>query len=278
MAFTLKETTGADANLDRDALTVTRKFSVLGKFPYSGSLDAFDYVSSEVMGLIRMSYPTYQTDYGLLFWNSIQLHENHYAQHYDCSVVYSPFDKQTGAYQISIDQAVGNVHVTAGTRIAGYGDANSAVDNGGVFFDGEEVTGTEVPVAEDRFTVMYRHPQAFLNLPYIRAIGTLRGYPNSLAWLGYAAGEVRYMGGNFTQTDCEATATYSFEYSPNVTNLVVGGITITTKSGFDVISPVYEPTAEANGAGKTHALKKLKYIEIIRPRVHKPYGSVFGWG
>ncbi len=48
--------------------------------------------------------------------------------------------------------------------------------------------------------------------------------------------------------------------------------------GFDVISPVYEPTAEANGAGKTHALKKLKYIEIIRPRAHKPYGSVFGWG
>jgi hypothetical protein len=62
-----------------------------------------------------------------------------------------------------------------------------------------------------------------------------------------------------------------------VTNLVVGGITITSKSGFDVISPVYESTTDTNGAGATHAVKKLKYIEIIRPRAHKAYGPVFGW-
>jgi len=31
------------------------------------------------------------------------------------------------------------------------------------------------------------------------------------------------MGGNFAQSECEASASYVFEISPNVTNLVVAG-------------------------------------------------------
>ena len=277
MDLTLRLRTGSDLTLDRENLTIVRKFEVLGTLPYLHGGDCFDWLSSQVMALIVGGYATYGTDMGTLFWNSIQLHENVYAQHYDISVTYSPVNRQTGTYQITVDQAAGNVHVTAGERIAGFGPAENEVNNGGVFFNGEEVTGCEVPVAEDRFTVMYRHPQAFLNAAYIRSVGTLRGYPNADVFLGYQPGELRYMGGNFSQTDCEATASYSFEYSPNVMNLVVGGITITSKSGFDVISPVYQPAAETNSDGKTHAAKKLKYIEIIRPRPHKVYSSVFGW-
>ena len=276
MALTLKLQTGSDLTLDRDNLTIVRKFHVVGTLPYSGGADAFDFVSSQVIGLIRMSYPTYGTPMGTLFWNSIQIHENFYAQSYDVSVTYSPLNKQSGAYQISVDQAVGNVHVTAGVRIAGYPVA-TCPDNGGTFFDGQEITGCDVPVAEDRITVSYRHPQAWLNRGYIRQIGTLRGYPNSDAFLGYAAGEVRYMGGNFTESDCEATASYNFEISPNVTNLVVGGITIASKSGFDVISPIYKSTTDVVGAA-THPSRQVEFIEIIRPREHKAYRSVFGWG
>jgi hypothetical protein len=146
-----------------------------------------------------------------------------------------------------------------------------------VFWNGEEVTGTDVPVAEDRLVISYRHPQAFLNHAYIRGIGRLRGYPCSDTFLNYAVGEVRYMGGQFTQTDAEATAQYAFDVSPNVTNLEVGGITIATKSGFDVISPIYEMEIDDAG-GEANAVKKIKYIEIIRPREHKAYKPVFGWG
>lgn len=277
MDLTLRLKTGSDLTLDRESLTIVRKFELLGTLPYSHGGDAFDWVASQVMALIMATYPTYATPLGLLYWNSIQLHENFYGIHYEVSVTYSPVNRQTGTYQITVDQAVGNVHVTAGERIAGFGPAANEVDSGGVFWNGEEVTGCEVPVAEDRITVMYRHPQAFLNAAYIRGCGTLRGYPNSDVFAGYQAGEVRYMGGQMSQTECEATATYNFEVSPNVTNLVVGGITIASKSGFDVISPVYEPTAATNGAGKTHAVKKLKYIEIIRPRPHKAYAPIFGW-
>lgn len=278
MSFTLRLATGSDLTLDRESMTIIRKFNVVGKLPYSFGGDAFDYVSSAVMAQIVSNYPQYSTPMGMLYWNSIQLHENFYAQSYDVSVTYSPANKQNGTYQIQVDQAVGNVRVTAGTRIAGYGPAANEVDNGGVFYNGTEVTGTDVPVAEDRITIMFRHPQSYLNGPYIRAIGKLRGYPNSDTFLGYAAGEVRYMGGNFTQTDAEATASYAFAISPNATNLSVAGITIASKSGFDVISPTYESEDEANPGGKTHSLRKVSYIEIIRPRQHKAYRPVFGWG
>jgi len=264
MDLTLRETTGSDLTLDRESLTIVRKFQVIGTLPYQHTGDAFDYVASQVMSLIRSSYPTYGTDMGTLYWNSIQLSEEFYAQKYNISVIYSPFNKASGAYQITVDQAVGNVHVTAGRRIAGYDGTGKCPDNGGVFFDGTEITGTEIMVAEGRFSVSYRHPQAWLNGSYIRAVEQLVGFPCADTFLGYAAGECQYAGGNFTETDAEASASYSFVTSRNVTNLVVGGVTITSKAGFDVLSPTYEMKDWAAGDGTKHPTKVVKGIEVIR--------------
>jgi hypothetical protein len=278
MGFTLRLKTGSDMTItDADCVTV-RKFEMLGTLPYTGGGDAFDYVASAANALVMQNFPNYMTPVGQTYVNSIQLHEEYYAQKYEISVTYGQINRQSGTYQITVDQAVGNVWVTAGVRIAGYGpDGQAAIDSGGTFWNGEEITGTEVPVPEDRLIISYRHPQAFLNRSYIKAIGTLRGYPNSDTFLGYAPGEVRYMGGQFTESEAEATAQYNFDVSPNVTGLVVAGITIAAKSGFDVVSPIYKHEVD-DGGGEANAVKKIKYIEIIRPREHKPYKSVFGWG
>jgi hypothetical protein len=278
MAAMFELTTGSDLTLDRDNLTVVRKARCRDRLPKAVAGDYFDYVSSAAMAWVTTAYPIYQTPMGTLFWNSIQLHENFYAQAYDLSITYTPVNRQSGTYQITVDQAVGTQRVTAGRRIAGYGDPNKVMDNKGVFFDGQEVTGIDVPVAEDKLTIMYRHPMAYLNHAYIRNIGELRGYPNNDVFLGYLAGELVYMGGQFTQTESEASAQYGFAFSPNVEDVEVGEITIDVKAGWDAISPVYEPSVEANGAGKTHDIRKLKCIEIIRPREWKDYRPVFGWG
>ncbi len=287
MTLTLKLAVGSDLTLDRENLTIVRKFSVLGTLPFAGGGDAFDYVASYVMAAIQnggvdpngAAYgPTYQTQMGMLFWNSIQLHESHYAQLYDASVTYSPFDRQSGTYQVSVDQAVGNQHITAGTLIDSY--PATWPGNGGAFHDGSENIGCSIPVSEDRITIQYRHPKAFLNWDYTRAVGKLRGFPNSDTFLGYAAGEVRYMGGNFSQTDCEATASYTFDISPNApaNSITIGGVTITKEtSGFDVIQVVFAPDTDTAG-GETHAVQKVLGIDVIRPRAHKAYKSVFGWG
>lgn len=278
MSFTCRWTTGSEASLDRDSQTRTRKGEIIGTLPYAGAADCFDYISSTVMTWVVTNLNTYSTPFGTLYLNSIQLSEHHYAQHYTFSANYSPVNKMTGTYQISVDQAVGNVHVTAGRRIAGYDGTGKCPDNGGTFFDGTEITGTEIMVAEGRFSVSYRHPQAYLNGSYIRAVEQLVGYPNSDSFLGYAAGEVQYAGGNFTETDAEASASYSFVTSRNATNLVIGGVTITSKAGFDVLSPTYEMKDWTAGDGTKHPTKVVKGIEVIRPREWKAYRSVFGWG
>jgi hypothetical protein len=283
MALTLEFITGSDLTLDRDSLTIVRKFRVKGTLPYAGG-DAFDVVSSLVMGLIQMTYPTYGTPMGTLFWNSIQLHESFYAQLYEISVTYSPFNKQTGTYLVRVEHAAGTAKATAGEWIAGYPAANFPAgeddSNKGLIFDGQEVVGVDVPFNQTRIVISYRHPQMFLNHAYLRAVGALVGHPNNDIFLGYDPGEIAYAGGNATESEAEASAEYSFEVSRNETNIEVGGITIATKKGFDIISPEYESGIADDASGAKKGVRTIKSIEIIRPRGREfeDYVSVFGWG
>ncbi len=279
MALALELITGSDLTLDRESLTVVRKFRVKGTLPFTGTGDAFDAMASAVMGLIVMNYPTYGTPMGTLFWNTIQLHESHYALLYEISVTYSPYKKQTGTYIVRVEHAAGTAKATAGERIAGYPSGSSG-DNGGVIFDGQEVVGVDVPFNQTRIVIAYRHPQMFLNHAYLRAIGTLVGHPNNDMFLGYDPGEIAYAGGNATESEAEASVEYTFEVSRNVLNLVVGGITIAAKKGFDIVSPVYKWDTDTDGASTVRAVRPIDYIEVIRPRGREwtDYVSVFGWG
>lgn len=280
MSLTLELIIGSDLTIDRDNLTIVRKFRVLGTLPYIGGGDAFDTVASLVMSAIQSSYPTYATPMGTLFWNSIQLHESWYAQHYEVSVTYSPFNKQTGTYMIRVEHSAGMAPSKGGELIATYpADAEPAGDSG-TFHDGKEDYTEDVPFNTTRIVVSFRHPGGILNAGYIRAIGELAHYPNADTFLGYDPGEVAYDGGNFSQTDTEASAEYAFEISPNATNISYDGITITEKKGFDFICPVYTWDVGDDGGGTTKAIRKLDRVKIIRPpsRRWKDYVSVFGWG
>jgi hypothetical protein len=278
--------TGSDLTLDRETLSIVRKFRIRGTLPVVS--DAFDVVSSWAMSQIvnggvdpngHAYGPTYYTPQGVLYWNSIQLHENFYGQHYDISVTYGPQKKQeTGSYMIRVEHAAGTAQATAGERIAGY--PTDCPDNGGVIFDGQEVVGVDVPYNQTRIVISYRHPQMFLNHAYLRGIGALVGHPNNDMFLGYDPGEVCYMGGNASESECECTAEYTFEVSRNEKDLEVGGIEIAEKKGFDVISPVYKWDTDTDGDGNTRAIRPIDYIEIIRPRGREwmDYAAVFGWG
>ncbi len=286
MALILELITGSDLTIEPDSMTIVRKFRVRGTLPFAGG-DAFDVVASMVMGVIQMTYPTYQTPMGKLHWNSIQLHESFYAQLYEISVTYSPANKQTGTYLVRVEHAAGTAKATAGVRQAGYpaakfpaAGAEADKGNKGVIFDGQEVVGVDVPFNQTRIVISYRHPQMFLNHTYLRAVGKLVGHPNNDIFLGYDIGEIAYAGGNATESEAEASAEYSFEVSRNETNLVVGGITITDKKGFDVVSPIYQAGVETDQAADKYGVRIIEKIEIIRPsgREFTDYVSVFGWG
>jgi hypothetical protein len=279
ISLTWELTTGNQDNLDPENPTRILKFRGRNYLPINtGGMDFFDYASFHAWAFVNGNYPTQQTPLGLLYLNSVQIHENFYGINYDLTANYSRIERATGTFQITVDQAVGTVKMTAGRRIAGYGDAADEVDNEGVFFNGTEVTGVEEPVAEDKIIISYRHPEVFLNHNYIRAVGSLRGYPNNDLFLGYQPGEVKYMGGQFTESEAEATAQYHFAISRRAVDLPLGEITIDVKEGWDSISPTYEAEVHEAGGGSKHGIRKLKYVEIIRTREWKDYVSVFGWG
>ena len=284
MSFTLRWTTGSEETLDVDSQTCTRKGEIIGTLPYAGPMDCFDYIADAVNTWVLANKSRMTTVFGTLYLNSIQLSERFYAQHYEFSATYSTVNKQTGTYQITVGQAVGNEEVMAGELIACYPAADAPNYETGSFHDGREPKPFPVPVEEDRITVSYRHPKAYLNRSYIRAVGRLRGKPNSDPFLGYDAGEVRYMGGDFTESESEASASYAFEISPNVTNLVMyatptdAGITIATKSGFDIVQPVWEKDVGTTNGGDKLPIVRPKYVKVIRPKRHVAYKSVFGWG
>ena len=271
MATRFEQITGGDITIEPPTATV--RWRVSGTPTNMPAGDYFTYISSFALQSIPR---VYNHPLGLIYLQDIQIHENWYARHYDITAPYGRNKKESGAYQISVDQTGGTVHVTAGTRIAGYGEAVDAVDNGGLIgVDGDEVHGTDVTVEETKINVQFRHPEAFLTRAYIRSIGRLVGFPNNDAFLGYDPGEAVYLGGQFTETDTESTAQYSFAISYNRTNFEVGGITITEKKGWDVISPCYKSDVDND-----KRVRKLAYIEIVRPagREWKNYGSAFGWG
>lgn len=276
--MTFERVTGGDVNLSAENPRALHKWRAIDKPPVSiGSQDYFDYVASYAMAYIKANAPSIGTSLGTLYWNDIQIHENHYALNYDITVAYGPRNKQVGAYQIQVDQAGGTVHVTAGRRIAGYGaTAADIVNNGGLIgVDGDEVHGTDIPIAEDKINVQFRHPQGFLIRSYIKAIGKLVGFPANDSFLGYAAGEPVYLGGTFTESNTEATASYSFAISYNQTGLTIGGIPGIDKKGWDVFSPTYKTTTN-NG----RKVRQLQCMEIVRPagREWVNYLPVFGWG
>lgn len=265
------QVTGSDMTMEPPSVTIQYKaWGAPSPLPFG---DFFDWIASYAIAVVPT---TYLHPLGLLYRQDIRITEDYYAKQYTISVPYGPNKKEAGAYSITVDQIGGTVHVIAGTRIAGFGDAENAVDNGGLIgVDGDEVHGTDIPVEESKITICYRHPKTTLNAAYIKATGRLVGFPNSDGFLTYDPGEVLYLGGNFSESEAEATASYSFAISYNRTNFVVGGITVGEKKGWDVLSTttIDDPTTD-------NPTKKVSYIEVVRPagREWKNYRTVFGWG
>lgn len=272
MAFRFNLITGNDMTMEPP--TVTLKYRSEGAPEPLPGLDMFDYVASFALAVVPA---TYTHPLGILHLQDIQIHENWYAKEYMITAPYTrKKGKQAGAFQITVDQIGGTVHVIAGRRIAGFGPDADKVDNGGLIgVDGDEVHGVDIPIEETRINIRFRHPQGTLNAAYIKATGRLVGFPNDDGFLTYAPGEVLYLGGNFDESETEASAQYSFVISYNRSNFPVGPIIVSEKSGWDVISVIFKDDVD-DGA----AVKKIRYVEIVRPagREWKNYATVFGWG
>lgn len=218
------------------------------------------------------------TTAGLLYRQDMRIVESTYGRQYLITVPFgkSKKDQEPGAYSIAFSQTGGTVHQKVGRWIANYGDDKPAAPKDNVAFIGQDpsnntVEGVDLPVADSKIIVSFRHPGGALNTTYIKAIAEVVGYPNEDEFLGYEPGEVRFMGGDFGETEAEATATYNFEIKRNRRNIKIGDVTVDEATGFDVIDVEWKKDKDTPRA-------IVRYVTIIRPREWIPYQSVFGWG
>ena len=134
----------------------------------------------------------------------------------------------------------------------------------GVTRDGVE--GVDVPIPSFSFSIDYRFSS--VTQAYLYNCAKLTGCVNSTAYLGFAIGELLFMGieGQVSQTSggaiklSDSPISFNFEASPNLTNIVVGPFTIPFKYGWDYLWPRTVEDTSNNAV-----IRKTISVHIDRP-------------
>lgn len=268
-----------------DPPTATVKYQYFREKDPLPTGDFWDWVTSLALSQIPTTY-AHPTG-ALLIRKDMRVVEHTCGYDYEITVPYGLKDgtdepDESGAYEITVDQVGGTVHVIAGELVSVWDEngqlPNEDGDDGLIGVDGDEVHGTDLPKEETRLNVRFRHPQAQLNRAYIKATGKLVGYPNKDEFLGYEPYEVLYLGGNFTESsDSDTTAQYSFAISYNEDDVKIGSVTVPHKKGWELLSVKQKDETSPNGV----PIKKIDNVQVIRHpggRKAKDYVPVFGWG
>lgn len=234
---------------------------------------------TEVRELAAIEFgPTIVTAWGVLFRASISCEQTAYNQ-WDCDVEYLQRPRDIGTFTWSLDGSGQTDHVTHSLQtIARYPSASAPDFKGGIGFDGKEFQGADVIVPSSRFSVTFNHPAGIINLPYAKFVTDLAGYVNSGPFFLWAAGEVRFIGPQFSDgTQADAQATYNFEIERNRTGITVGTITGVEKKGWEVAWIKYKDSTDTV-SGTTYPVRipEFVYIERVSPLID--FRTALGFG
>ena len=103
-----------------------------------------------------------------------------------------------------------------------------------------QVRGVDVFAPVMDFSYVTRFPNSALTADYIRSVYELTGTVNDSAFKGSAAGEVIFKGARGSKKgQDEWELSFEFAYSPNKTDIVIGGITV-DKKGWEYLDVMYK--------------------------------------
>ena len=187
---------------------------------------------TEVLAAVKGTAPT--TLYGLKRVNVDVVPLG--AGAWECTVAYeglpnnSEYTFETGGGSVHITQSLANV-----ARYAAAGQ--TAPDFGGAIgVNGDSIDGTDITVPVYNFTERHQLASSVVTAAYKLALFHATGKVNNATFKGLAAGEVLFLGASGAKTGIDNwEITYRFAASPNVSNLNVGGITVTSKKGWEYL-------------------------------------------
>ena len=104
---------------------------------------------------------------------------------------------------------------------------------------------------------------ASINDTYLATVCRLRNYVNSGSYLGFSAGEVRFLGCDLTQLSTQQwEGQFRFGISPNQSSIVIGDVPSVAKKGWEYLW-IYYGTEKATAAGIIVRVPWYVYVEQI---------------
>jgi hypothetical protein len=214
---------------------------------------------------------------GVLWRQGIQLKEVGTKLFY-VTVSYAERKNDVGSYNASFTTTGGTFNIKVGYAQTAYkasGDSNPPNNNGAIGKrDNGEIEGADIVVPALRLQIDFKHPQGYMTIDQIKQVARNTGKTNSAPFLGFAAGEVLFLGANGRAgSESETTVGYEFACSENLQNEVIGGITVTEKKGWDVLSVTFQDVV-SNDQGA----RQPRYIYVTRVYRQFDMGAFFGFG
>lgn len=189
-------------------------------------------------------------------------------QEWQGTVTYGRTGQPEGEVVWEFDTTGGQQKVTQSLMTVGrYApQGQTAPDMGGAIgVTNNGVEGVEITVPVFAFSLRATLPDSAVTPAYRLTLFRLTGTVNAAPFLGFAAGEVLFLGATGTKRNAENwEITYKFSASPNMANIAIGQITVPAKKGWEYLWVRYADDVDAVAKW---AVKRpiAAYVEQVYP-------------
>jgi len=186
------------------------------------------------------------------------------------------FDTTGGSHKVT--QSLETIHRVEADPADPAPDLKQAIG-----WNGTKVQGVEIVVPKLEFNITAYYEPASITSDYMKNLARKTGRTNDGVWLGFAEGEVLYMGSTGDGDVPLASGArvkpipivHKYAASENVTALAVGDMTVPTKMGFEYLWVRYKQIESADAKNlipkPVHA-----YVERVYEKVD--FAALFGFG
>lgn len=234
---------------------------------------------SEIVTLAKFYWNT-PVDYdhpaiGKLWRQDIFLQPDGHAR-FIATIPYGKTRRESGKFSFSFDTSGGATNIKhARSHVADYAtDGNNVNPYGGLInATPDGVEGCDVILPALRITCTFTHPKGVITIAHMKTLAGATGCKNSDSFIGFEPGELLFAGASGADgTDTDATLSYQFLASQNITGQTISGISGIDKKGHDYLWVETEPQVVSGAASR-----KIRRVHV--EQVYPPIGfaSTFGW-
>jgi hypothetical protein len=189
-------------------------------------------------------------------------------------VPYAKKKQENGQFRLSFDTTGGSVTIKCAKEHVATYPGSAKNHRGAINVNGKEVEGTEIVIPALKLTGHFTHPAGIITIPQIKNLARLTGKTNSDNFLTFEPGEVLFLGCSGSEgTDSPTEIGYQFACSENLQSLVIAGISVAQKRGWDVIW--FEFHSEEDDG---HPIRPPKAIHVERVYESVPLALSLGFG